>query len=151
MAYVCFHLVEHRHVSGMGAQSGAPLFDCKRIGLFPTVADARAAIARVADAPGFHDAPEGFSLRRVRVLLPRGVTKEGVREVFQAWHEFWDDTEQCDIVTEYPFRAALSDAEADLAALRADPCLTAHPEGFNVSRVTIGNQEWREGYVLWDD
>ena len=54
-------LLWHSHEKGDGET------DDKLIGVYATKVDAQAAINRVADQPGFKDAPEGFLIDEYRV------------------------------------------------------------------------------------
>jgi len=48
------------HVHDLGEQGE----DCKLIGVYRTEHNARAAIARLCNQPGFRDSPEGFQISR---------------------------------------------------------------------------------------
>lgn len=147
MAHAYFFLAEHAHPVGPGLVSGEMLCDRKTIGLFASRRDAQAAIALVKDAPGFREHADGFSIRRVRVMLAQGMARQDVRTVSYAYHEHYDDAEDCDVYTTGALYADAADAERELAEMRHDPRLTAHPDGFDVGGYIVGQVMWAEGFA----
>ncbi len=145
MCCACFYLVEHAYVPGDG------LPRVKRIGLFATRTAAKAAVARVCDAPGFRDHPEGFTIRCRQVQLPEGTVKSDLREVYYPWHEFYDPENDCDVVTEGPFFAREEDARSALDTMRRECGLTAYKTGFDVGSCIIGQACWAEGFTPFEE
>ncbi len=151
MPHAYFFLVEHAHPVGPGLVSGEMLCDTKAIGLFASRQDAQAAIARVKDAPGFRDFVDGFSIRRVRVTLAQGTSKQDVRAVSYAYHEHYDDAEDCNVYTTGTLYADPADAERELADMRNEPRLAAHPDGFDIGGYVVGQVMWTEGFTSFEE
>ncbi len=151
MPHAYFFLAEHAHPVGPGLASGETLYDTKAIGLFVSRRDAQAAIAQVKDAPGFRDLVDGFSIRRVRVTLAQGAKKQDVCSVSYAYHEYYNAAEGCDVYTTGALYADAADAVRELADMRNEPRLAAHPDGFGIGGYVVGQVMWSEGFTPFEE
>jgi len=153
-----YYLLEHRHQFADGA------VNMKLIGIYSSLANAKAALTEVRDQPGFRDSPESFRifprlLDETNWRQPEPILVSGDPETAGAGlagrpgtplHLIWQELEDADGREEIRLVGIYSSeakAEAALAEVRRQPEFRDHPESLAIYGDALDEIDWREGYV----
>ena len=153
-----YYLLEHRHQFADGA------VNMKLIGIYSSLANAKAALRQVRDQPGFRDSLENFRIfprlldetnwRQPQPILVSGepesggagLAGRGGTPLYLIWQELQDAAgrEEVTLIGIYSTEAK---AEAALAEVRQQPEFRDRPESLAIYDDALDEIDWREGYV----
>ena len=119
------------------------------IGYFSTLKNAKLAIEKTKDKPGFKNSLCGYKITRFAVNFSNGINKKDGITLYELSHEYQDD-DGYDNITVWELFETRQAAENKLSTLRNTVPFSDHLDGFCIAKCVVDRIEWSEGFVSWD-
>ena len=148
MRYIHVYKLEHIRLL-QHDKKGNCINDRKLLGFFSDKSEIDSIMPSLLQLPGFSQYPNEFFVKKIRIHRRNAhdIMCSGM-PIYKVEHEYYDDVDDCDVVTYCGLFDDLDNAEYYIDKIRVNRRFRKYPEGFSIgeSQLNMLSPLWSEGF-----